>query len=215
MGVIIEFSSQPKISRRTAIHEAGHAVVAWFTGRSNIEIAAADEARKAKTSTGLVADCVAVTQWQKVTPRTLDDLQNLSLRERTDPDRVRGIKVQAAIDMIIAMAGIVAESIYSGVEIGELMNTSGKSDMESISDLKKVLLAVGVTQEEAEGIQEKSLTRCYSFVQMKWWEVIALAKIIENKSHIPPSYFIAIMGMIDHPFPTVISLQDMDNIASQ
>ena len=55
-GVIVEFSKSPMWDRNIAIHEAGHAMAAWFTGARQIEISIADEFRIARLANGKEVD---------------------------------------------------------------------------------------------------------------------------------------------------------------
>ncbi|HBN1095212.1 TPA: hypothetical protein L1V98_002382 [Escherichia coli] len=62
--IIIEFGSY-RWPRHLAIHEAGHAIAAWFFGIQEVEIALSGNNRVAKTYLrGDVDECGAVAVWQ-------------------------------------------------------------------------------------------------------------------------------------------------------
>ncbi|EGK17374.1 hypothetical protein SFK272_4669 [Shigella flexneri K-272] len=45
--------------------------------------------------------------------------------------------------MVISLAGIVAQSRYTGDDINALMETSGKADMKNVRDLSEVYRVAG------------------------------------------------------------------------
>lgn len=206
-GTIIEIGSY-RWPRHIAIHEAGHAIAAWFFGTEQVEIALANEQRIAKTYTcGDVDDCKAVAVWATNHPQKLDEIKPHDLA--TDEAKAKLIG-QVCKDMISSLAGIVAQSRYTGDDVNALMKTSGKQDMQNVCDLVEVYRAAGGGD---KNIRQTSLSRTQALISLKWWDVIALAKILENRNHMPASNFQAIMGNIDKPIPSPLTLAELDMLA--
>ncbi|SLM62280.1 MULTISPECIES: hypothetical protein [Dickeya] len=205
-GTIIEIGGY-RWPRHLAIHEAGHGIAAWFLGNSRVEIALAGKGRVAKTYLAGDADeCNAVAVWHINYPRKIDDIRTYHL---SSAETKSELKNQVCGAMICSLAGIVAQSRYTGESVNALMGTSGKYDMRDVRDLIEVYHAVGG---EDEHIQSKSLSRTQSLIALKWWDVIALAKILENRNHMPASSFQAVMGSIDSLSPKVWTLDELDNL---
>jgi len=164
-------------SRDLAIHEAGHAIAAWFFGNSQVEIALAGKGRIARTYlNGEVDECNAVAVWRADYPRTADDIRPYHLystEKRSD------LINQVSGAMVCSLAGIVAQSKYTGESVNALMKTSGKYDMRGVHNLIEVYRAAGGGDEH---IQSKSLSRAQALITLKWWDTIALAKILENRN---------------------------------
>ncbi|EFH5808679.1 TPA: hypothetical protein N8061_004571 [Escherichia coli] len=114
--------------------------------------------------------------------------------------------------MVISLAGIVAQSRYTGDDINALMETSGKADMKNVRDLSEVYRVAG--GEDAD-IQRISLSRAEALIALKWWDVIALAKILENRNHMPARNFQRIMGDIDKPVPKPMTLAELDELVGE
>ncbi|HBQ2924840.1 TPA: hypothetical protein L7V12_005083 [Klebsiella quasipneumoniae subsp. similipneumoniae] len=112
--------------------------------------------------------------------------------------------------MVCSLAGIVAQSKYTGESVNALMKTSGKYDMRSVHNLIEVYRAAGGGDEH---IQSKSLSRAQALITLKWWDTIALAKILENRNHMPASNFQAIMSSIDSYRPKVLTLNELDALS--
>ncbi|EPH6115636.1 hypothetical protein ACS28D_002646 [Escherichia coli] len=197
-------------SRDLAIHEAGHAIAAWFFGNSQVEIALAGKGRIAKTYlNGEVDECNAVAVWRANYPRTTDDIRPYHLSSaETRFDLIN----QVSGAMVCSLAGIVAQSKYTGESVNALMKTSGKYDMRSVHNLIGVYHAAGGNDEH---IQSKSLFRAQALITLKWWDTIALAKILENRNHMPASNFQAIMGSIDSHSPKVLTLDELDELVGE
>ncbi|EMN9021813.1 hypothetical protein RIM26_002186 [Klebsiella quasipneumoniae] len=114
--------------------------------------------------------------------------------------------------MVCSLAGIVAQSKYTGESVNALMKTSGKYDMRNVHNLIEVYRAAGGKDAD---IQHKSLSRAQALIALKWWDTIALAKILENRNHMPASNFQAIMGTIDSYSPKVLTLDELDELAGE
>ncbi|WP_314141027.1 hypothetical protein [Buttiauxella noackiae] len=204
---IIEIGSY-RWPRHLAIHEAGHAISAWFFGIQDVEIALAGNNRVAKTYlSGDVDECRAVAVWHTNYPRHVDEIKPHDLS--SDEARLRLID-QVCRAMVSSVAGIVAQSHYTGDDVNALMETSGKADMKNVRDLSEVYRVAGGMDED---IQHKSFTRAQALITLKWWDVIALAKILENRNHMPASNFHRVMGDIDRPAPKPLTLGELDELA--
>ena len=191
--------------RDLAIHEAGHGIAAWFFGYSKVEICLAGTDRVAKTYMhGKVDDCRAVAAWNISYPRKTEELDKYAL---SSPDIRHALSDKVSEGIVCSLAGIVAQSRYTGENICDLMETAGKSDMRDVRDMAEVYHAIGGAE---ANIQNKSLTRARTLINLKWWDVIALAKILENRSHMPDGNFHAIMGTIDSYNPDILTLGDLD-----
>lgn len=203
-GVEVAINIGQKVSRRVALHEAGHAVAAWFLGSREVEIALAGTERVAHTLLGgAVSDCRGVAIHLSCSPRSVTDLHKSAFDLQCNRDSIsRGI--------IVALAGVVAESAFCGIEISELLKAGGKSDAESIQNLIEVYAATGVTDLETKNIYQKSLIRAENLVAYRWWEIIAVAKILEYQKHIRSHYFSSVMGMLDLDPPHHVNLTDLD-----
>lgn len=208
--IIIEFGSY-RWPRHLAIHEAGHAIAAWFFGIQEVEIALSGNNRVAKTYLrGDVDECGAVAVWQHGNyPRNVAEVKSYTLSN--DDTRLRLID-QVCRDMVISLAGIVAQSRYTGDDINALMETSGKADMKNVRDLSEVYRVAG--GEDAD-IQRISLSRAEALIALKWWDVIALAKILENRNHMPARNFQRIMGDIDKPVQKPMTLAELDELVGE
>lgn len=68
---------------------------------------------------------------------------------------------------------------------------------------------------EDADIQRISLSRAEALIALKWWDVIALAKILENRNHMPASNFQRIMGDIDKPVPKPMALAELDELVGE
>lgn len=99
-----------------------------------------------------------------------------------------------------------------GDDINALMETSGKADMKNVRDLSEVYRVAG--GEDAD-IQRISLSRAEALIALKWWDVIALAKILENRNHMPARNFQRIMGDIDKPVPKPMTLAELDELVGE
>lgn len=206
---IIELGSY-RWPRHLAIHEAGHAIAAWFFGIQEVEIALSGNNRVAKTYlSGDVDECGAVAVWHANYPRNVAEVKSYTLSN--DDARLRLID-QVCRAMVISLAGIVAQSRYTGDDINALMETSGKADMKNVRDLSEVYRVAG--GEDAD-IQRISLSRAEALIALKWWDVIALAKILENRNHMPASNFQRIMGDIDKPVPKPMALAELDELVGE
>ena len=76
---IIELGSY-RWPRHLAIHEAGHAIAAWFFGIQEVEIALSGNNRVAKTYlSGDVDECGAVAVWHTNCPRNVDEVKPYTL----------------------------------------------------------------------------------------------------------------------------------------
>lgn len=191
--------------RHIAVHEAGHAIAAWFFGVYEVEISLSDDRRIAKTFTsGDVDDCRAVAVWRRSTPYKVDEIKPHHLL--TDDSR-RVLMDHTCKAIIATLAGIVAQSRYTGESIVALKATSGVADMETVRDLIDVYRAAGGDNED---IELTSINRAQALISMKWWDIIALSKILENRAHMPTQYFHAIMGYIDSPMPKMLTLDELD-----
>ncbi|WP_434996816.1 hypothetical protein ACRQTN_14410 [Pectobacterium brasiliense] len=207
-GTIIEIGSH-LWPRYIAIQEAGHAIAAWFLGCDQVEIALANKQRIAKTSmAGDVDDCKAVAVYALSYPQRVTDMKPHHLS--TDYS-IECLIEQTCKGLIISLSGVVAQSQYTGEDIGELMQTSGKQDMQTVRDLVAVYKDAGGDDED---IQHKSLSRARALITLKWWDAIALAKILENRNHMPVSNFQNIMGNIDNPVPKVLTLSELDDLVN-
>ncbi|WP_312293067.1 hypothetical protein [Atlantibacter hermannii] len=206
---IIELGSY-RWPRHLAIHEAGHAIAAWFFGIQGVEIALSGNNRVAKTYlSGDVDECGAVAVWHANYPRNVAEVKSYTLSN--DDTRLRLID-QVCRAMVSSLAGIVAQSKYTGESVNALMKTSGKYDMRSVHNLIGVYHAAGGNDEH---IQSKSLFRAQALITLKWWDTIALAKILENRNHMPASNFQAIMGSIDSHSPKVLTLDELDELVGE
>ncbi|HBV3330584.1 hypothetical protein U4Q24_24945 [Klebsiella pneumoniae] len=196
--------------RHLAIHEAGHAIAAWFFGYSQVEIALAGKGRIARTYLcGEVDECNAVAAWRVNYPRTTDDIMPYHL---SSTEMRSDLINQVSGAMVCSLAGIVAQSKYTGESVNALMKTSGKYDMRNVHNLIEVYRAAGGKDAD---IQHKSLSRAQALITLKWWDTIALAKILENRNHMPASNFQAIMGTIDSHSPKVLTLDELDELAGE
>ncbi len=193
--------------RDLAIHEAGHGIAAWFFGYSKVEICLAGTDRVAKTYMhGKVDGCRAVAAWNISYPRKTEELDKYAL---SSSDIRQTLSDKVCEGIVCSLAGIVAQSRYTGENVCDLMETAGKSDMRDVRDMAEVYHAIGGVE---ANIQSKSLSRAHALIDLKWWEIIALAKIIENRSHMPDSNFHAIMGTIDSYTPDLLTLDYLDAI---
>ncbi|MFJ5401295.1 hypothetical protein [Pectobacterium sp. CHL-2024] len=207
-GTIIEIGSH-LWPRYIAIHEAGHAIAAWFLGCDQVEIALANSQGVADTFTaGVVDGCKAVAAYQYSYPKEIAEIKPHHLS--TAYARECLIE-QACKSLIISLSGVVAQSQYTGEGVSALMQTSGKKDMHSVRDMVAVYKEAGGKDED---IQYKSLSRARALITLKWWDAIALAKILENRNHMPVSNFQNIMGNIDSPVPKVLTLSELDDLVN-
>ncbi|MFJ5476404.1 hypothetical protein [Pectobacterium carotovorum] len=207
-GTIIEIGSH-LWPRYIAIHEAGHAIAAWFLGCDQVEIALANKQRIANTfMAGYVDDCRAVAVYHLSYPQRVTDMKPHHLS--TDYARECLIE-QTCRGLIISLSGVVAQSQYTGEDVSELMETSGKQDMQNVRDLVAVYKEAGGKDED---IQYKSLSRARALITLKWWDAIALAKILENRNHMPVSNFQYIMGNIDSAVPKILTLSELDDLVN-
>ncbi|WP_455811839.1 hypothetical protein [Pseudomonas graminis] len=206
---VIEFGGY-RWPRHLAIHEAGHAVAAWFFGNSQVEIALAGRGRVAKTyMSGDVDECNAVAVWSTNYPRRAEDIKPWDLSSAEARSQLVNQVCEA---MVCSLAGIVAQARYTGEDVNALMETSGKSDMQNIRELSDVYRIAGG---EERHIQQKSLSRTRALIALKWWDAVALAKILENRNHMPASNFQAIMGHIDSYMPKIMTLAELDELAGE
>ena len=221
--IIIEFGSY-RWPRHLAIHEAGHAIAAWLFGIQEVEIALSGNNRVAKTYLrGDVDECGAVAVWQHGNyPRNVAEVKSYNLSN--DDTRLRLID-QVCRDMVISLAGIVAQSRYTGDDINALMETSGKADMKNVRDLSEVYRVAGgedadiqrisLSRAEAKRQMSQRAFRAEALIALKWWDVIALAKILENRNHMPARNFQRIMGDIDKPVPKPMTLAELDELVGE
>lgn len=84
--------------------------------------------------------------------------------------------------------------------------------MKNVRDLSEVYRVVGGRDAD---IQRISLSRAQVLIALKWWDVIALAKILENRNHMPASNFQRIMGDIDKPVPKPLTLTELDELVGE
>lgn len=171
--VIVKFSKKPVWERDVAIHEAGHAMAAWLGGAIKIEISLANEFRIAQLSNGTFADeCRAVCAHD--TPNT---------------------KRNILLSMVIGFAGVMAEHRLTGKNPRDLLLKSGRGDDIDIRQKMEEHQLAGATEEECQQLYEKAYSLSLELVERYWWEIIALAKLIEHFNFIPTSKISRLMEM--------------------
>ncbi|WP_240152418.1 hypothetical protein [Erwinia amylovora] len=192
IGIEVKISAKPFVSREVAVHEAGHAIAAWYNRCSDIEIAIANEDRIAQTRSGEVLDCVAVTRHSKI-----DDNGTLEAKVR--------------IGMTF-FAGVAAQGRYSGDKVEDLLLTAGKYDHEQIKKLIKEYCEAGATELEGKEAYDTARRLAIKLIERHWWEVIAVAKMIENRSYISVTDFESMMRLLTPGRITIpTDLKELEN----
>lgn len=212
MGTVMEIGRAHRNGwpRHVAIHEAAHAVAAWYSGVQDVEIAKAGDDRVAKTRmAGDVTDCVAVAVWNNCGSRGARD-GSPRIQSEADKGAIRDATIWR---MIISLAGVVAQSKLTGDDVGKLLKTSGASDMRDVIRDIEIFRSTGASDAECDGAYSASMARCETLVSNKWWDIIALAKILENTAGMPATQFRYVMSLIDGPIPKPLSLRDIDSMA--
>lgn len=170
MGLIVEISKKPLWNRSVALHEAGHAIAAWISGSRHIEIALANEFRIAYLSNGKQADdCRAVCSSQLASHELIDEL-------------------------VISFAGVMAQHLYTG-EAPEALLKIAKGDARDIETALDEYHRQGATLEERQIMHDKAYSLSLKLVTRYWWEIIALAKMLEHHSYLPQN---KVSGFLSH-----------------
>ena len=185
-GVIVEFSDSPMWDRNIAIHEAGHAMAAWFTGARQIEISIVDEFRIARLANGKeVDDCRAVCSHL---PVRKDELAQ----------------------MVVSFSGVMAQHLYSGEPPEKLLENGGKGDASDIRKLLEQHRNHGATEEDCDKLYNRASSLSLKLVKHYWWEIIALAKMVEHYNYVAPN---KVSSMLSHFVSTQhirYSLEDLE-----
>ncbi|MGT6302579.1 hypothetical protein ACRWWY_00120 [Escherichia coli] len=185
-GVIVEFSKSPMWDRNIAIHEAGHAMAAWFTGARQIEISIADEFRIARLANGKEVDnCLAVCSHL---PVRKDELAQ----------------------MVVSFSGVMAQHLYSGEPPEKLLENGGKGDA---SDIRKVLEQYrnqGATGDDCDKLYSRAYLISLKLVKHYWWEIIALAKMVEHYNYVASNKVSSMLSYFVSTQHICCSLEDLE-----
>ncbi|EAB3265236.1 TPA: hypothetical protein G8W54_004525 [Salmonella enterica] len=164
-------------NRSTAIHEAGHAVVAWYM-RCRVYKA------EIKTGDEPLVDLKGESD-NEVIGWVFSDQGVFTgngefWKPETEADLFIARYYRGKIDMAlpVCFAGVVAESVYTGESIDELLKNGGRRDAEDISKLLSVLRKMGDSEDEILSVRDEALNTAKIIVERLWWEITGIAMIL-------------------------------------
>lgn len=166
-----------KSRRSTAIHEAGHAVAAWYM-RCRVyktEIKTGDEPlvdMKGESDKDVLG-------WV-FSDRGVFTGNGEFWKPENEADLLAARYYRGRIDMAlpVCFAGVVAESVYTGENVDELFKNGGRRDAESISELLSVLRKMGDSEDEILSVRDNALNTAKVIVKRLWWEITGIAMIL-------------------------------------
>lgn len=164
--------------RRIAIHEAGHAVIAWAMGVKVHKIELADGDEPLVGYDGALHPEIA--GW--VINSCSIDVRGDFYKPITDGDLAAFTYYKACIEneLAVSFAGVAAESIYTGKDIDSLLISGGKSDNKNIDSLLSVLKKMGMNDAEISTVRTKALNKTIELVNHYQWEITGIAMILSK-----------------------------------
>lgn len=204
-----EESSLLTVERRIAIHEAGHAVAAWFNGCSDIEIALADANRiaRSKSTNGIADDCAAVCFHSHFHYSSAAVIEMSSITGRP----VRLLETEGRVrHLMIVLAGVVAESHFNGKDIGELLDRGidrKGSDKAMMEEILGKFRQQGATDKDCVELYDKGLALTKKLIHLQWGRLAAIADFFQRERHVSVSQIKTIMYLFEQEPINEISLE--------
>lgn len=163
-------------SRRIAIHEAGHAVIAWAMGVKVHKIELADGDEVLIDPNGSPRPDVAA--W--VINSTGIDPQADFWPPKNNVDRFayKLYKSRIEQELPVKFAGVVAESIYTGESVEALLEKGGRQDAEHISSHLSILRRMGADDADILSVRHAALEKAVHLVNHYQWEITGIAMIL-------------------------------------
>ncbi|MBW5870490.1 hypothetical protein [Yersinia enterocolitica] len=168
-------SESSTLVREIAIHEAGHAVIAWAMGVKvlKLEIAGGEplvdfQGVSYPNVAGWVINSMGVNTNSCFWP------------PQNDADRMayRYYKARIEQELPILFAGVAAESVYSRKSVDELLTQGGKHDSKCIAEYLDVLRQMGMDETEVLATCNAAQDKAVELVNQYQWEITGIALIL-------------------------------------
>ena len=183
------------VERHLALHEAGHAVAAWFNGCSDIEIALADSNRiaRSKSKNGIADDCSAVCFHSYFSYSSAATIKMSEITGRP----VRILEIEGRMrHLMIVLAGVVAESHFNGKDINELLDrgiSQKGSDKAVMEEILCKFRQQKATDKDCGEFYEKGLELTKKLIHLQWDRISAIADFFQRERHVSCSQIKTIM----------------------
>ncbi|PNM25778.1 hypothetical protein A6J66_017300 [Yersinia enterocolitica] len=197
------------VERRIAIHEAGHAVAAWFNGCRDIEIALADANRiaRSKSTNDIADDCLAVCfhshlHYLGAAVVKISEITGRPVRILETEGRLR--------KLMIILAGVVAESHFNGKDINEILDKGidkKGSDKAMVVEMLGKFHQQGASDKDCIEFYEKGLELTKKLIHLQWDRVYAIADFFQRERHASYSQIKTIMYLFEQNTINEISLE--------
>ncbi|CRY83526.1 hypothetical protein [Yersinia intermedia] len=216
-GEILEIDSTKRFRRQVAVHEAGHAVVAWWVSSVVKQVSLANQDYSVRTIYGLESDVhgLAHSTSQTLPALTrLPGLLNCPMEDIPIGCNLITPEVRDAIerDLLVTISGVVAESIYSGISLSNLWINTGRSDSETIEKYIKAYKALCPIDEDTEFLYLQTLERSQRLIHARWNDVMAVANALESNNTIYCDQFYDLMESMTGYRIVGIELSAIDSI---
>ncbi|ENA3447310.1 TPA: hypothetical protein ACHR7L_004457 [Yersinia enterocolitica] len=201
--------SMLSVERRIAIHEAGHAVAAWFNGCHDIEIVLADANRvvRSKSVNSIADDFLAACFHSHLSYLGAAVIKISEITGRP----VRILETEGRLrNLMIILAGVVAESHFNGKDINEILDKG--IDKEGSDKTKAVEMLYrfrqqGASDKDCIEFYEKGVALTKKLIHLQWNRVCAIADLFQRERHVSYSQIKTIMYLFEQKTINEINLE--------
>lgn len=179
--------------RNTAIHEAGHALVAWLNGATEIELNLLNGRREIEDSLGYKShDVIGLTTFFPRCQYKRDDIK----KNKDKVCYINGMAVNwlegntsniiesVSREIMVNLGGIVAESVINGADIEVLKVRSGRGDVALINDMLDIYYLIEPDPQKIDEFLSSLLRKTVLLVRNDADAIQELATLLEHNTRL-------------------------------
>lgn len=199
--------------RNTAIHEAGHALVAWINGATDIELNLLNGSReiedsrggKRHNSIGLISFYPRTTYQPDEVKKNKDRVLYIN----PDGESVTWLEANASYiindisrEIMVFLGGMVAESVINGADIEELKVKGGRGDVALINDMLDIYYLIEPDPQKIDEFLSSLLRKTVILIKNDVDAIQELATLLEHNTRLNlrhvPQLLTNITGRLQH-----------------
>ncbi|EJA5029790.1 hypothetical protein MU985_003557 [Salmonella enterica] len=208
--------------RNTAIHEAGHALVAWLNGATEIELNLLNGSMEIEDSRGYKShNAIGLISFYPRTTYQPDEVRKNKDRVlyiNTDGESVTWLEANAGYiindisrEIMVFLGGIVAESVINSADIEELKVKGGRGDVACINNMLDIYYLIEPDPQKIDEFLSSLLRKTVILIKNDADAIQELATLLEHNTRLALRHVPQLLAEITGRIQYQINLDEIES----